>query len=63
MENFVLILTQAIVSAGYKIVGRHHLCGYKFGRWYSVVWMEKLIADRPEMPELFVPFVKINKEK
>ena len=50
-------------KAGYKIVGRHHLCGYKFCRWYSVVWMEKLIADRPEMPEPFVPFVKINKEK
>jgi hypothetical protein len=30
---------------------------------YSVVWMEKLIANRPEMPEPFVPFVKINKEK
>ncbi len=50
-------------KVGYKIVGKHHLCGYKFGRWYSVVWMEKVIAGRPKMPEPFIPFAEISKEK
>ena len=29
---------------GFSIVGRFHDCGYKFGRWYDMVWMEKLIG-------------------
>ena len=29
---------------GYRIVGTFHNCGYKFGRWYSMVWMEKIEA-------------------
>lgn len=28
---------------GYKLIGRFHRCGYKFDRWYDMVWMEKLI--------------------
>lgn len=23
-------------------------CGYKFGRWYGVCWMEKRLNGRPE---------------
>ena len=38
---------------GYRMVGRHELCGYKFGRWYSMIWMEKVLAPRPEHPEEF----------
>lgn len=30
---------------GYRMVGEFERCGYKFGRWYSMVWMEKLIGD------------------
>lgn len=29
---------------GYVTVGRFHRCGYKFGRWYNVIWMEKFIG-------------------
>lgn len=32
---------------GYERVGLFHDCGLKFGRWYSVVWMEKMIGDHP----------------
>ena len=28
---------------GYKTVGEFHKCGYKFGRWLGVTWMEKRI--------------------
>ncbi len=30
---------------GYRTVGTFVNCGYKFGRWYSMVWMEKIIRD------------------
>ena len=30
---------------GYKIVGEFHKCGYKFNRWYNMIWMEKLIGE------------------
>ena len=30
---------------GYKRVGEFHQCGYKFGRWYNMIWMEKLIGE------------------
>lgn len=25
-------------------VGEFHKCGYKFGRWYNMIWMEKIIG-------------------
>jgi phosphinothricin acetyltransferase len=28
---------------GYTKVGDFHKCGYKFDRWYNMIWMEKLI--------------------
>ena len=30
---------------GYRLVGEFYDCGYKFGRWYNMVWMEKLIGE------------------
>lgn len=30
---------------GYQYVGKFHKCGYKFGRWYNLVWMEKMLGD------------------
>ena len=30
---------------GYRWVGEFTRCGYKFGRWYNMVWMEKLIGQ------------------
>ena len=29
---------------GYRLVGEFSRCGYKFGTWYSMVWMEKHIG-------------------
>ena len=26
---------------GFELVGTFHNCGYKFDRWYDMVWMEK----------------------
>lgn len=35
---------------GYRMVGEFHDCGYKFGRWYDMVWMEKMLGDHPAEP-------------
>ena len=29
---------------GYTKVGEFHKCGYKYGRWYNMIWMEKIIG-------------------
>lgn len=33
---------------GYRLVGQFRQCGYKFNRWYHMVWMEKHIAPHVE---------------
>ena len=30
---------------GYEQIGRFHKCGYKFKRWYDMIWMEKFIGE------------------
>lgn len=30
---------------GYVTVGTFRKCGRKFGRWYTMIWMEKIIGD------------------
>ena len=29
---------------GFREIGMFRSCGYKFGRWYHMIWMEKIIA-------------------
>ena len=29
---------------GFSKIGVFHKCGYKFGRWYNIIWMEKIIG-------------------
>lgn len=31
-------------SMGFRTIGHFTKCGLKFGRWYDVIWMEKLIG-------------------
>ncbi|MBQ9572428.1 MAG: GNAT family N-acetyltransferase [Acidaminococcaceae bacterium] len=33
---------------GYVKVGEFHKCGYKFGRWYNMIWMEKIIGEHED---------------
>ena len=33
---------------GFKTVGTFHKCGYKFGRWYDMIWMEKIIGKHSD---------------
>ena len=41
---------------GFTLAGTFRRCGYKFGRWYDMVWMEKLLAPhRPQQPPI-IPY-------
>ena len=47
---------------GYSMVGTFHKCGYKFGRWYDMVWMEKFIGEHDtsgNQPEV-IPFTQLK---
>ena len=46
---------------GFEIAGKHCQCGYKFGKWYSVIWMDKSIRKKTTKPEAFIPFTQISK--
>jgi len=47
---------------GYVEVGRHPNCGYKFGKWYHLVWMEKPLGERLDNMPPFIPFSELSKE-
>ena len=32
-------------ALGYDLVGTFHKCAYKFGRWYDMIWMEKMLGE------------------
>lgn len=48
---------------GYELVGTFKQCGYKFNKWYDMIWMEKIIGEHPEMPEAFIPFSALHHSK
>jgi len=41
---------------GYNLVGEFHRCGFKFGRWYNMVWMEKMLGEHSQTPGELIPF-------
>lgn len=43
---------------GYAKAGEFPRCGYKFSRWYGMVWMEKRIGIQ-ERPADFIPYPRL----
>ena len=43
-------------ACGYRLVGTFTNSGCKFGRWYHMIWMEKLIGDHVSDPASFKRF-------
>lgn len=41
---------------GYRMVGEFYQCGYKFHRWYNMVWMEKHIGEHLTQQPPVKPF-------
>ncbi len=43
------------LAMGYRQAARFSKCGYKFNRWYDIVWYEKHIVEHGEQPLDFLP--------
>ena len=46
---------------GFVKAGEFHKCGYKFGRWYNMIWMEKIIGEHGDRQELFIRYPDLKK--
>ena len=40
---------------GYRTVARYSACGYKLGRWWDVIWMEKFLSEDRAEPQPVIP--------
>ena len=47
---------------GYRLVGEFEKCGYKFGRWYDMIWMEKIIGEHQDKQPAVIWFKDHEKE-
>lgn len=47
---------------GFRLAGMFHRCGYKFGRWYSMVRMEKEIGTRREKQPPVKSFSEVKEQ-
>lgn len=45
---------------GYDFAGKFHKCGYKFGTWYHMIWMEKTLGKHPDNPDPVVWFSELS---
>lgn len=45
---------------GYKRVARFHKCGYKFGLWWDMIWMEKMLGAHLPTPKPRLKFPEIK---
>lgn len=43
------------LALGYKLIGRFESSGYKFDRWYDMIFMEKRLND-PSLVKSFMPY-------
>jgi len=47
-------------SLGYRKVAHFTKCGYKFGTWYDMIWMEKFLGEHPDVPDPVIPITEIQ---
>ena len=47
---------------GYRMVGEFYKCGYKFNRWYNMVWMEKIIGAHTANQAPLIKFADLEKD-
>ena len=62
-EHLTLNSVQFHEHMGYRMVGTFHNCGYKFGTWYHMAWMEKIIGEHSSSPLAVVPFSDLDTEE
>lgn len=44
---------------GFQKIGEFTKCGYKFGRWYHMIWMEKIIGEHLEKQPLVKKYSEV----
>lgn len=49
--------------SGFRLVGEFNKCGYKFERWYNIVWVEKIIGVHSEKHDDIIRFGQLIYEK
>lgn len=49
--------------SGFRIAGEFHKCGYKFERWYNMVWAEKIIGVHSEKQSNIISFSQLISDK
>ena len=59
-EHLTLDSMRFHAAMGYHTVGEFHHCGWKFNRWYSTVWMEKVLCADTSAPAPLKPFWELN---
>lgn len=47
--------------SGFVKVGEFHKCGYKFGRWYNMIWMEKIVGKYEVEDPAVIPYPELKK--
>ena len=45
---------------GYTKVAHFTKCGFKFGTWYDMIWMEKMIGEHSGSPNPVIPITEIQ---
>lgn len=48
---------------GFIKTAEFHRCGYKFGRWYNMIWMEKIIGKHRDAQQPIVSYPELNKAR
>lgn len=45
---------------GYHFAGRFQQCGYKFRKWYDMIWMEKILGTHKTPPPEVIPINRLE---
>lgn len=45
---------------GFVKAGEFHNCGYQFGRWYHMIWMEKFIGEYGDSQKSVVRYTELG---
>ena len=48
---------------GYELTAKFPKCGYKFGKWYDMIWMHKEIGSHTDAPLPVIPVTEVNVDR
>lgn len=48
---------------GYELTAKFPKCGYKFGKWYDMIWMHKEIGSHTDAPLPVIPVTEVDVDR